>query len=77
MAYNGRAGVYIRRDTSDIQEAYAPSSTVTGTAAVVLELEKLTQMSAWLNRGAVLGEAASGGGAHSYCHFTGFMLFPM
>ena len=66
MAWNGQGGVYIRRDTTDIQEAFAPSSTATGTAAVVLELESLTQMSAWLNRGQVHGR---GPGPQSYCHF--------
>ena len=74
MAWNGEAGAYIRRDTTDIQEAYAPSHAVTGTAAVILELEALTQMSAWLNRGQVHG---NGQGPQSYSHFTGFMLFQM
>ena len=74
MAYNGEAGVFIRRDTTDIQEAYTPSSTFTATAGEVLELESLTQMSAWLNRGQVHGYAP---GPLSFCHFTGFMLFTM
>ena len=74
MAINGQAGVNIRLDTTDIQEAYAPSNYVMGTAAVVLELESLTQVSAWLDRGQVHG---NGAGPWSYCHFTGFMVFPM
>ena len=74
MAKDGEVGVYIRRDTTDIQEAYAPSNGVMGAAGVVLELESLTQMYAWLNRGQVYGR---GPGPRSFCHFTGFMLFPM
>ena len=74
MAYHDRiGGAYIRRDTTDIQEAFAPLQHVTGTATVILELEALTQMSAFLSRGQVLGE----GGARSFCHFTGFMIFPL
>ena len=74
MAQNGNiGGANIRRDTTDIQQAFAPVQHVTGTATVILELEALTQMSAWLSRGRVRGE----GGPHSYCHFTGFMLFPL
>ena len=73
MAVNGEGGAFIRRDNTNIQEAFTPNTQITGTAAAVLELETFTQMSAWLGRGQLTNRAVP----HCHTHYTGFMVFPM
>ena len=71
MGLYGPAGAYIRRDSTDIQEAFASGQHNIGVAAIAVQLDANTQISAYLGRGQVAGD----GGARSFCHLTGFLLY--
>ena len=73
LANNNFARAYIRKDSTNIQQAFSASNVIEATATVILEVEALTQMSGWLTHGKVHGSDAHG----SYTHFNGFMIFPM
>ena len=70
---DGRSGAHIRVDNRNVQVAFAPVHMSTGSASVVMRMNRYAQVSAWMTEGTVGGRGQNG----YYTHMNGFLLYRM
>ena len=68
---DGHVASHIRRDSTNIREAYANGRLVATTTSAVIELEAYSQMSCYLNA------ASTALHNNRNTHFSGFLLYAM
>ena len=68
---DGYVASWIRRDTTNIREAYAHGTFATTTTSIVIELEAYSQMSCYLNH------ATTSLHNNRHTHFGGFLIYPL